>query len=384
MDAAKARRELYEAMNEPGEFDAKADRALALGKRYLDVENAHLTEIHPDSGYWETVTSTDPEDGAFPPGLVLDLGATYCRRVADDGETVALHDAPAQGWDDDPAFDAHGLRCYHGSPIVVDGELYGTVCFVSEDSRSRPFTDEETLFAELIARMLEHELQRQRTAAEIERLDRFASVLAHDLRNPLGVAQGYVDFARQSTDDRNLDTAATALGRMEELIEDILTMVRQGRTVESAEEVRLPSVAEGCWRSVVTGDAELRMDGDIAIRAAPDRLRRLFENLFRNSVEHGSTSGRGEPGDGVTVRVGALDDGAGFYVADDGPGIPPSERDSVFERGYSSETEGSGLGLAIVASVARAHDWRIAVTDSADGGTRFEVSDVVVLDPAAN
>ncbi len=376
MDAAKARRELYEAMNEPGEFDAKVDRALELGERFLDVENAHLTEIHPNSDYWETVASTDSDDGEFPPGLVLNLGTTYCRRVAAAGETVALHDAPAQGWDDDPAFDAHELRCYHGSPIVVDDELYGTVCFVSESARSRPFSDEETLFAELIARMLEHELQRQRTAAEIERLDRFASVLAHDLRNPLGVAQGYVDFARRSTDDGNLDTAATALGRMEELIEDVLTMVRQGRTVESAEEVRLPSVAEGCWRSVVTGDAELRVDADLGIRAAPDRLRRLFENLFRNSVEHG--------GDGVTVRVGALDDGSGFYVADDGPGIPPSERDSVFERGYSSAVEGSGLGLAIVASVARAHDWQISVTDSTDGGTRFEISDVVVLDRVAN
>ncbi|WP_144798751.1 sensor histidine kinase [Halorubrum depositum] len=390
MDAGTARRELYEVMNEPREFDAKAERALALGKRYLDVENAHLTEIHPDTDYWETVASTDPPDGAFPSGLVLDLGTTYCRRAVADGGTVALHDAPEQGWADDPAFEAHGLRCYHGSPIVVGDELYGTVCFVSEDARSRPFSDEETLFAELIARMLEHELQRRRTAAEIERLDQFASVLAHDLRNPLGVAQGYVDLARKSTGNRHLDTAANALDRMEELIEDVLTMVRQGRTVESAEEVRLASVADGCWESVVTGESELRVETDLAIRAATDRLRRLFENLFRNSVEHGSASSRAKPGDaiehgggGVTVRVGALPDGAGFYVEDDGPGIPASERDSVFERGYSSESQGSGLGLAIVASVVQAHDWRIEVTDSPTGGTRFEISDVVVLDPGS-
>ncbi|OYR39419.1 HAMP domain-containing sensor histidine kinase [Halorubrum sp. Eb13] len=376
MDAEKARRELYEVMNESREFDEKAERALALGKRYLDVENAHLTEIHSDSDYWETVASTDPPEGAFPAGLVLDLGTTYCRRVVADRETVALHDAPEQGWADDPAFDAHELRCYHGSPLVVDDELYGTVCFVSEGARSRPFSDEETLFAELIARVLEHELQRRRTAVEIERLDRFASVLAHDLRNPLGVAQGYVDFARESTGDRDLDTAATALDRMEELIEDVLTMVRQGRSVESADEIRLGSVAERCWRSVVTEESALRVESDLAIRAAPDRLRRLFENLFRNAIEHG--------GDDVTVRIGALPDDAGFFVEDDGPGIPEIERDSVFERGYSSESEGSGLGLAIVASVVSAHGWEIAVTDAPNGGTRFEVSDVAVLDPVAD
>ncbi|MUW15193.1 GAF domain-containing protein [Halorubrum sp. CBA1125] len=373
MDAENARQELYEVMNRPREFDVTAEQALALGKRYLDVDNAHLTEIHTDSDYWETVASTDPADGAFPPGLVLDLGNTYCRRVLADGGTIALHDAPAQGWADDPAFDTHGIHCYHGSPIVVNDEIYGTVCFVSESPRTEPFSDEETLFAELIARMLEHELQRRRTAAEIERLDRFASVLAHDLRNPLGVAQGYIDLVRKSTDDRHLTTAANALDRMEELISDVLTMVRQGQTVEAAEAVELASVAERCWQSVVTAESDLHVDADITIRASPDRLRRLFENLFRNAVEHG--------GDRVTVRVGALGDGTGFYVEDDGPGIPETDRDAVFDRGYSSAVEGSGLGLAIVASVVAAHDWQITVTDASTGGTRFEIDDVVVLDP---
>jgi signal transduction histidine kinase len=376
MDAANARQQLYEVMRRPCEFGLKAEQALALGRRYLDVDNAHLTEIHVDTDYWETVASTDPADGSFPPDLVLDLETTYCRRVVADGGTIALHDAPTQGWADDPAFDVHGLRCYHGSPIVVDGEIYGTVCFVSEGARTQPFNDEETLFAELIARMLEHELQRRRTAAEIERLDQFASVLAHDLRNPLGVAQGYVDLFWKSNDNQHLSTAANALDQIEVLISDVLTMVRQGQTVEAAEAVELASMAERCWRSIVTTDSSLHVDGDVTIRSAPDRLRRLFENLFRNAVEHG--------GDEVAVRIGALGDGRGFYVEDDGPGIPASERDSVFERGYSSETEGTGLGLAIVASVVRAHDWQIAITDAEEGGTRFEISDVVVLDPVLN
>ncbi len=108
----------------------------------------------------------------------------------------------------------------------------------------------------------------------------------------------------------------------------------------------------------------------------------MFENLFRNSVEHGSTSSRTESDDSVehgrcadgaapvTVSVGTTDDG--FYVADDGVGIPPEERDDVFERGYTTSDTGTGFGLAIVVEVAQAHGWSVSVTESEDGGARFE------------
>jgi signal transduction histidine kinase len=99
-----------------------------------------------------------------------------------------------------------------------------------------------------------------------------------------------------------------------------------------------------------------------------DRLQQLLENLFRNAVEHG--------GEDVTIRVGALDDAAGFYVADDGVGIPGEDRDEVFESGYSSATNGTGFGLAIVEEIADAHSWTIRVTESSEGGARFEMTDV--------
>ena len=105
------------------------------------------------------------------------------------------------------------------------------------------------------------------------------------------------------------------------------------------------------------------------------RLRTLLENLFRNAVDHG----------GERVAVGLLDGAdaeapgrghTGFYVADDGPGIAPDEREDVFEYGYTTAEDGTGFGLAIVRSVAEAHDWSVAVTESRQGGARFEVTDV--------
>jgi signal transduction histidine kinase len=102
------------------------------------------------------------------------------------------------------------------------------------------------------------------------------------------------------------------------------------------------------------------------LRADRDRLCRLVENLLHNAVEHG--------GSGVTITVGATDEG--FYVADDGPGIPPDRRDRVFESGYSTAAAGTGFGLSIVAEIAEAHDWSVTATESAAGGTRIEITGV--------
>ena len=103
-------------------------------------------------------------------------------------------------------------------------------------------------------------------------------------------------------------------------------------------------------------------------------LRRLLENLLRNAVEHG--------GDDVRVTVGPLAEGDGFYVADDGLGIPEEKREGVFESGYSTGSGGAGLGLSIVDGIADAHGWTIEVGESESGGARFEMSDVVVVDDA--
>jgi signal transduction histidine kinase len=87
-------------------------------------------------------------------------------------------------------------------------------------------------------------------------------------------------------------------------------------------------------------------------------------------VDHAST---GERAEGLTVTVGTLDDTReGFFVADDGPGIPIEDREVVLERGYST-VDGTGYGLAIVAGLADAHGWTVEATESESGGARLEV-----------
>ena len=158
------------------------------------------------------------------------------------------------------------------------------------------------------------------------------------------------------------------LERMETLIDAVLTLARQGQPISDTERISLSSVVNRCWAVVDSHDATLTVESDLEFLGDSDRLQQLLENLFRNAIEHG--------GRDVTIRVGSLDDASGFYVSDDGAGIPDEERSEVFESGYSTAEEGTGFGLAIVKEVAEAHEWRISVTDSANGGTRFEIAGV--------
>jgi signal transduction histidine kinase len=143
-------------------------------------------------------------------------------------------------------------------------------------------------------------------------------------------------------------------------------LAREGKEVTDAQPVDLATIVNGCWENVETNQASLITTIDRSVWADRSRLKQVFENLFRNAVEHGRAD--------VTVTIGGLNDG--FYIEDDGPGIPSDERDAVFEAGYSQSTDGTGFGLSIVEQIVTAHDWNIRVTDGADGGARFEITNV--------
>jgi signal transduction histidine kinase len=131
---------------------------------------------------------------------------------------------------------------------------------------------------------------------------------------------------------------------------------------------------EECWENVETGNATVMNELEGKLEADPRRLKQLCENLVRNAIEHA--------GEGVTVTVGELEDRNGFYIADDGEGIPEEEREEVFDTGYSTSEDGTGFGLSIVEEIVTAHGWDIDVTESKDGGARFEISGVEMLETA--
>jgi signal transduction histidine kinase len=230
-----------------------------------------------------------------------------------------------------------------------------------------PFMTDQTRLGQSIT--LTDITERERYRSELERqnrrLEQFATMVSHDLRNPLNIATARLTLARDDCDSEHLEAMDTALERMETLIEDVLTLARQGQPIDETTHVRLSAVVEQCWDMVNTPKATVTVESDRTFEADPTRLQQLLENLFRNAIDHA--------GEEVNIRVGALPDQEGFYVADDGPGIPADERDQVFESGYSTAADGTGFGLAIGTEIVDVHGWTISVTDSHDGGARFEI-----------
>jgi signal transduction histidine kinase len=203
-----------------------------------------------------------------------------------------------------------------------------------------------------------------------QRLEEFTRVVSHDLRNPLNVATGHLDLVADECDSDHLDSVRRALERMEALIEDLLILAQNNKEVSDTQPVDLAMIADGCWENVQTEHGRIITTVDRTVWADSSRLKQVFENLFRNAVEHGGAE--------VTVTVGELADG--FYVEDDGAGISTDERNAVFEMGYSQSANGTGFGLNIVKQIVDAHDWQIRVTDGTDGGARFEITNVNFVD----
>jgi len=215
-----------------------------------------------------------------------------------------------------------------------------------------------------------HELERQN-----ERLDEFASTLSHDLRNPLTVARGHVELlatrlSNPETDPADLQSHIEKLedahDRIESIIDDVLTLTRKGASVEQTAPVPLEGLVTEAWDNIDNKNASIELAGSRTIDADRTRLLRALENLFRNAIDH--------VGPEVTVTVGLTDHG--FYVADDGPGIPTEAVDDIFEYGHTTSEDGTGLGLSIVKTIAEAHGWRLYIDTTYPDGAMFVFADV--------
>ena len=253
-------------------------------------------------------------------------------------------------------------------PVVVLTGLSDDQTSVEAIERgAQDYLVKDNVDSDILHRTIRYALERHRQEQELrrqnERLERFANVVSHDLRNPLGVAQGRIEMI---DDDEHAPIVADNLDRMEAIIEDVLTLAREGEAVEETEAVDLEVLVNKCWANVETAAASLTTDDDLTIEADANRCQQLIENLLRNSIEH--------VGDDVAIHVGRLP--GGFYIEDDGPGIDPEDRDEVFEAGYTTNPDGTGFGLNIVKEIAVAHGWNVAVTGGSDGGARFEFTGV--------
>jgi len=227
-----------------------------------------------------------------------------------------------------------------------------------------------------------------RTLAEafnhmLDRLDRafaqqrqFVSDASHELRSPLTAIRGQLEVLARSESPsaaeihRVEEMTLTEMRRVERLVDDLLALARLDEGVAPAlREVKLGPFLSGL-ASGHEGVTELSELPDETLRIDPDLIAQVVRNLLSNASRHAGSGGR--------VVLSARADGAGLVVSvdDDGPGIPPQQRERVFDRFHRSEqardraSGGSGLGLGIARSIVELHGGRIWVDDSPLGGAR--------------
>ena len=346
--------------------DAVYEILVEAGERILGFDLVAV-DAATDGHLEQVACNFDPEEYPHHERTSLADDDTFGVRAYRQGETIVVDDI--EEYDIAPADPA-----YRSGLTVPIGE-YGVFQGISPEAAAFDETDRE--LAEILVEHARAKLGRladrrrltERTTTlehKNERLEQFTSFVSHDLRNPLNVAQLELELAARECDSDHLDSVADSHDRMASLIDDLLVFTRSDRTVESTEPMSLASVAEMSWTSVDTADATLLVETDTWIEADRGRLQQLFENLFRNAVEHA--------GHDVTITVGGTE--TSFFVADDGPGIPAEGREQVFESGYSTNQSGTGLGLAIVAEIVDAHGWAVRATESEDGGARIEVTGI--------
>ncbi len=213
-------------------------------------------------------------------------------------------------------------------------------------------------------RKRKNKLKRQKRDLERKNrhLEDFAGLISHELRNPLNIAQMNLDFLE---DKKPVQKTKNSLDRIEEIIDRLLMYTKMGKSIEETHTVELDRMARNCWNTTISTDScSLLIEDEIEFEVDPKMVRHLLENLFRNAIEHGEAS---------TIKIGKIENG--FYIEDNGTGIPEDKRKKIFTVGYSDKGD-TGLGLALVEQIVIGHNWNISLVESSTGGARFEITNI--------
>lgn len=293
--------------------------------------------------------------------LGLDQFELRGKTLKESGSSPGTHplEQHTEAWDD------REFITVEGTLTSADGSTYPI------HARMVPLDDEDEprylAFSRDVSELQAREAELERNN---ERLEEFASLLSHDLRNPLNVAQGRLGLAETESDSEHLAAVYRSLDRMETLIESILTLTQDGQVFGEPTVVELVDVVEECGD--LTADAPVRVDASLtgSVHANRSRLIEALEHLLRNAIDHG--------GSDVTIENDRLIDG--FYVHDDGSGFSTDLPSALLEARMTTTEDGTGLGIYTVQMIVDAHGWSLHARNPADGGARVEIRDMDILE----
>jgi signal transduction histidine kinase len=340
---------------------------------------------------WTACAVKDDMQLGLKPGAQFPVEAN-CKALASPVPLVVEHASSDPLFHDFRAPTLHPIESYISAPIILaDGRRFGNLSALDPNPAK---IDEPRIvsmfgqFAALIAAQIDnrllydqerHALLDERAAGELR--EQFIAILGHDLRNPLHAVYASSDMLeRHLTDPALLAFAARIKSnarRMSGLIDDILDFARGrlggGIGVELTEIENLNAGLLAVVQELQDGQPGCQIIADIGVscpvRCDLGRLQQIASNLLANALTHGLPQS--------PVRISAKADADDFVleVWNAGEPIPTESLNKIFEpfwrHSVSASRNGLGLGLHICSQIVRAHEGRISVTSTREGGTQF-------------
>lgn len=232
----------------------------------VDLEDEAFVDVNPKAcellGYSRgELLSMHPEE--IHPNDIDRVRNEFISQVTEEGA----------GFTDD-------LTCLTKNGCEIPTEISGAALELSDDG------GEPTQMIAMLRDISDRVQHRRELEEKIERLDRFASIVSHDLKNPLSVIMGHVTLARETGDPEHFDAIEDAADRMDEMLSELLQLTREGNFVGERTEIELRTLAREVWNDCEIDPATLEIESSTTIRADRDRLHELFVNLFENAYTH--------------------------------------------------------------------------------------------------
>ncbi len=300
-------------------FEDKLQALFDLGCERFNLEIGGMAFVDVDSDWFKLEHVSTDEHEHFQTDIELPLSETYCTAATDIQSVGSVTSPESDGYDDITVYQEFGIQTYFGAYIGVDGGTDRTFFFLDSDSRSEPFTADESAFLQSMSQWVKYELEQHQRERELERtvdrletsnerLEQFAYAASHDLQEPLRMVSSYLQLIDRRADldadtEEFLEFAVDGADRMREMIDGLLTYSRIETRGKPFEPVELADVfADACENlqfKLEGSNAQLSVGSLPRVEGDPTQLRQVFQNLLSNAVKY---AGQQPPRIEVTAR----------------------------------------------------------------------------------